>query len=83
MTYDEKAIAIRALTQRVRPLFRGGDPDIVGGALADLTAIWLAGHVVPGDGLATAKLRDEHLRLHSRLIRQLTTINAKIMGTHF
>ena len=83
MTSDEKADAAEALAEKIAPMFAGLDPDIIGAALADLTAIWLAGHRIVDDGLATAQLRDEVLRAHTRVIRKLTTLNAKIMGTHY
>jgi hypothetical protein len=52
-----------------------------GAVLADLLAIWLAGHHVTGDEDATRKMRAELLAEHCFAVRQLTEINAKIMGT--
>jgi hypothetical protein len=50
----------------------GGKPAMVQGAvLADLTAIWLAGHVVRDDPAATASLREDLLSAHVDGIRSL------------
>lgn len=72
---------IAALVDRIGPLLAGRSPDIQGGALADLLAIWLAGHHVEGDGEATRKMREALLLYHIGQVRELTTVNAKIIGT--
>jgi hypothetical protein len=52
-----------------------------GAILADLLAIWLAGHHVEGDKDATRKMRVELLAEHCTAVRQLTSVNARIIGT--
>jgi hypothetical protein len=47
-------------------------------ALADLTAMWIAGHVAK-DAHAIDELRERVLREHVALIRRLIPINAKLM----
>jgi hypothetical protein len=69
------------IVDRIRPLLAGHDPDIQGAVLADLLAIWLAGHHVEGDKDATRKLRAELLAEHCTAVRQFTSVNAKIIGT--
>jgi hypothetical protein len=54
---------------------------VQGAVLADLLAIWLAGHHVAGDEDATRKMRAELLSMHCTMVRELTSINAKIVGT--
>jgi hypothetical protein len=83
MTKDEKAKVGETLAALLGRYFVGVDADIVGAALADLTAIWLAGHCVENDGLATAKFRDEIHRLHIKTIHRLVKLNAKMMGTDY
>lgn len=63
------------LMERVRPLFAGVNPDIVGAVLADLLATLLAGHIVEGDPTATRQLRKELLQFHIAQVRQLIPIN--------
>jgi hypothetical protein len=48
---------------------------MVGAILADLLAIWLAGHYTEGDADATRKLRADLLALHSTSVLILTSIN--------
>jgi hypothetical protein len=72
---------IGAIVLRIRPLLADHPPDIQGAALADLLAIWLAGHHVEGDEAATGDLRAELLASHCALVRHLTTVNAKLIGT--
>jgi hypothetical protein len=63
------------------PLLAGHAPEVQGAALADLLAIWLAGHHVAGDEYATRSLRAELLAMHCAAVRTLTAINALMMGT--
>jgi hypothetical protein len=49
--------------------------------LADLLAIWLAGHVVFGDANATKRIRERALKLHISQVWRLVKVNAKILGT--
>jgi len=83
MTADEKADAAEDLTEKISAMLVGVDPDIIGGTLADLTSIWLAGHRIVDDGLATAKFRDEILKGYIKLVHRLTKLNAKAMGTDY
>ena len=68
-----------SLSEASAPLHRalaGKPPEVQGILLADLVAIWLAGHLVVGDAPATAKLRETLLRAHLRAVRKLLPINA-------
>jgi hypothetical protein len=73
--------AIVALVDQIRPLLAGHPAPIVGATLADLLAIWLAGHHVPGDTDKTRKMRAELLAMHCSEVRQLVPVNAKMIGT--
>jgi len=63
-----------ALARRVAPLFDGRPPEVVGLALADLTATLLASHFGE-NGAETAKLRQDLLDLHVRTVRSLIPVN--------
>ena len=69
------------IVERIGPLLGGEPPEAQGAALADLLAIWLAGHEVPGNPDATHTLRAELLAEHLHLVRQLVPVNAGIIGT--
>jgi hypothetical protein len=70
-----------AIIDRIRPLLAGHSPEVQGAVIADLTAIWLAGHHVAGDEDATRKMRDALLVYHCAEILKLTRLNARILGT--
>jgi hypothetical protein len=81
--------AIVALVQKIRPaleehiwpLLAGQPAEMQGAVLADLLAIWLAGHHVAGDEDATRTMRAELLAVHCGMVRELTSINARLIGT--
>jgi hypothetical protein len=64
------------LFDAVRPFFAGHSPQVVGVALAELTALWLAGHQWP---LQTPRdiidgFRAEMMRLQTVTILELTPL---------
>lgn len=71
---------VEALSGEISPLLHGRAPDIVGAVLADLTAMWLAGHVVQGDPEAAENLREQLLLMHVRTIERLTIVYARLIG---
>jgi hypothetical protein len=77
---NRDALAIGDLVEYIKPLIAGKPSEIVGGALADLAAIWIAGHVVPNDPIMTSRLRAEILATHVRFIAELVALNAKMIG---
>ena len=79
MNSDPAAIA--QTINQIRPLLARRSAVFQGAVLADLLAIWLAGHQVGVDADATRKLRAELLAQHCFAVRQLTAVNAKIIGT--
>jgi hypothetical protein len=77
----ERAAEVERIIEQIRPvlfpLLAGKPPEIQGAVLADLTAIWLAGHFPA----ITAQLRDLLLKHHIAAVRDLIPVNAKAMGT--
>lgn len=69
------------IVAKIKPLLAGLPPVIQSAVLADLLAMWLAGHHVPGDAEATLEIRAELLAKHCQLVRQLVPVNARIIGT--
>jgi hypothetical protein len=74
-------IDIGNLVERIKPLLAGRPSKIQGAALADLLAIWLAGHVIAGDAEATHELRAKLLEMHVDKVLDLIPVNARMMGT--
>jgi hypothetical protein len=64
---------VEALVTAVRPLFAGKPPEVQGAALADLLALWIAGHVAHDP--ADKAFREELLELHLKTVRALIPIN--------
>jgi hypothetical protein len=58
----------------------GKPAQVQGAVLADLLAMWLAGHVFRVSCDATRTLRQELLQMHLKTVRQLIPENAKAMG---
>lgn len=71
--------AVAQLVKEISPLFAGKDPAITGGALADLLAIWLASHIVPGSPRQTERWRKTILELHIETVRRLVEPNERII----
>ena len=66
------------LVEKIAPMLAGEHPLVVGGALADLLAIWLAGHL-GGGAKATKAYREEILKLHIEAVRSLIPPNEEIL----
>jgi len=60
-----------ALALRIAPILAGSDAELQGAVLADLTAIWIAGHRTPGDRAEGDCMRAELLQMHTQHVREL------------
>lgn len=66
----------QGLVEEIRPLLAGYPSPTVGAALADLLAIWLAGHFA-GGAAENAALREELLAMHLKVVRKLIPVNER------
>jgi hypothetical protein len=80
MTKAEVAVT-EEIVNRMRPNLAGLPPHLQGAILADLLALWLAGHHVAGDERATGELRWRLLESHLELVKKLIPENAGFLGT--
>jgi hypothetical protein len=71
MSLSRHASAAEALAADIGPLFSGEHPAVVSAALADLTAMLIAGHA--------AELREQILTMHIELIRKLIPLNVRAL----
>lgn len=83
MTDTFEALAQRAresmtLIAKIRRLLEGKPPDVQGAILADLLAMWLAGHVSPDDDEATEGFHELILQVHLEAVRALIPVNYKL-----
>lgn len=74
--------AVEAIAAAIKPLLAGKTPTVQGAVLADLLALWLAGHVVLGDPAATEELRADLLAHHVRAVLRLVRHAARAIGTN-
>lgn len=72
---------VKHAIEQIRRILAGRRPEVQGVVLADLLAMWLASHHVAGDSDATREMRAELLAEHCGMVRQLTAVNAEIIGT--
>jgi hypothetical protein len=72
---SDEADEVHDLVEAVSPFFVGKPTQVQGAALADLLAIWLAGHVNRDDPSKSARIREEMLELHLKAVRALIPIN--------
>ena len=75
------ATEVVAVTERIKAILAGKPPQFQAAVLADLLAMWLAGHDVPGEPEETQQLRAHLLAEHCWIVRQLVPLNAQQIGT--
>lgn len=66
---------IKQLTERIGRLLHGHPPTVQGAVLADLLAMWLAGHMSETEADTTG-LREMLLSSHIEVVRKLVPVNA-------
>lgn len=64
------------LVNQTRALLAGRPAQIQSAVLADLLAIYLAGHIIRDSPVETNALRERLLDLHVGLVRELIPVNA-------
>jgi hypothetical protein len=84
MSREEEFAIADKITEQIRPMLEGLGPMIQSIIVADLTAAWLAGHLLHKGGevksKATLALREEILTNFLTLVRQLMPLHhARIM----
>src|SRR5262249_24071679 len=83
MTDETQAKEVMLIAKRIAEFAKselaGHSPNVQGAILADLLAMWLVDHFLPGDEAATAMLREDMLKMHVKQVRRLVEINRWIM----
>jgi hypothetical protein len=74
MKGDALARRADALAAQIAPLLAGKGAFVQGAALADLAAVWLAGHIVTGDREATETMRRDLFEAHCRAVWELVDL---------
>jgi hypothetical protein len=74
------ALLVAKRVAQISPLLHGIGDDAQGGVLADLVAMWIAGHIVIGNPAMTDMMREEILTLWLDTMRKLIEPNAEMCG---
>jgi hypothetical protein len=74
----ELALDSMKLTQQIRLLLAGKPPEVTGAILADLLAMWVAGHVDPSGDDDSEGMRELILQIHVEAVRGLIPVNYKL-----
>lgn len=69
------AKTVEPIVEKICPLLAGHPPEIQSAVLADLLAMFLAGH----QGADAPALREEILRLHIATVRDLIPVNERMI----
>lgn len=79
----DKADKAMILSQKLQDILHGQDPDIVGGALADVVSLWIAGHQgTPGAGVeeeVVNEYRESVLEDWINVVRRLIPVSDAIV----
>lgn len=67
---------VRDMVSEIGTILHGKGPAIQGAVLADLLAMWLAGHVAGED---TEEIRRDLLESHIKVVRELIPENEKVI----
>lgn len=70
---------VAILVEQIKPILAGQRPHIQSAALADATAIYLAGHIIIGDPEGTERMRAELFDVFIAAVRELVPVNEKII----
>ena len=77
---DDTLKRVQTLLREIGPLLTGQGAAVQGAVLADLLAMWIAGHVLPDSENKTRQTREELLAGHIAVVRDLVPENAKSLG---
>ena len=72
MTHTVKIVLETA--ERIEPILAGKLPEVQSAILAELLAMWLAGHFSGENNASTDRMREELLQHHIQLVRDLLSV---------
>jgi hypothetical protein len=79
VTASADADATLALVSAISPLLEGKPSQVQGAVLADLLAMWLAGHVNQNNPDKSDRIRKKMLDLHLEAVHRLVEINYQMI----
>ena len=75
MSVKDDVKEVEFIVKAASGLLHGRSGQVQGAALADLLAMWLAGHLILGDPKKTKRLREEMIAAHLKTVRAMIEIN--------
>ena len=79
---DKEARTIEETVASIKPLLAGKAPNVQGVILADLTALWMSGHIVaPFNDDKQRKVWRQLLNMHATKVMELTELYAQRRDT--
>jgi hypothetical protein len=72
---SKQAYEVMELVKAICPLLSGRAAEVQGATLADLLAMWLAGHVNANDPEDSDRIREQALQMHIAGVRALIKLN--------
>jgi hypothetical protein len=70
---------VRPIVESIAPLLVGKDPLIVGAALSDLVAMWIASHRIIDDSGAEREMHRQLWLKHCELVESLIPLNQQLL----
>lgn len=67
------------LAKSIHPMFANLPAPVIGAALADLTSLWIAGHITEGQPAETRKLRAELFKQHMKAVKTLVPLQEAML----
>ncbi len=71
---DTIGVRVERLLERLRPIFAHTEPELQGAVLAELLALWVAGHYQGG-----IAVMEKALAMHIEVVRQLVGLNIEAL----
>jgi hypothetical protein len=71
LSHSRNSKRASAIVEMIKPMLADQRPDIQSAVLADLLAIWLAGHA--------PQVREEVLAIHLKLMRPMIAVNERMI----
>lgn len=75
----EDSHEVLRIADTIKPLLSGHRPELQGGVLAELLALWLAGHRSINNPPSTDAFRERLLAEHIQAVRELTALNSRMI----
>jgi hypothetical protein len=77
---ESEVDAALKLADRIEKVLKGKPPGVIGSALSNAVAMFIAGHFVPGSPEETNKHRERVLKLHISAVIGLVPANAAVIS---